>query len=103
MEAFQSLGGHWSRLILRHLLPNLAPLLLLSPTITVPRAILTETTLSFIGLGVEAPLSSWGTLASDGWYLARVAPHLLIVPACFIIFTMLALNWLGETFRKVLM
>lgn len=100
VEAFHSLGGTGLRLIRTHFLPNLAGLIILTTTITVPRAILTESTLSFIGLGVEPPLSSWGTLASEGWQLVRVAPHLLFFPAAFIFLTMAALNILGDAFRE---
>lgn len=96
IEAFHSLGGGTFRLIGRHFWPNLLGLIILSATITVPRAILTESTLSFIGLGVEPPLSSWGTLASEGWQLVRVAPHLLFFPALFIFATMVSLNLLGD-------
>jgi len=100
IEAFHSLGGRVGRLFGYHFLPNLAGLLILTTTMTVPRAILTESTLSFIGLGVEPPLSSWGTLASEGWQLVRVAPHMLILPAAFIFITMVALNLIGDTLRQ---
>lgn len=99
VEAYQSLGGGAVRLALKHLIPNLTGLIILTATITVPRAILTESTLSFIGLGVEPPLSSWGTLASEGWQLVRVAPHLLLFPAFMIFITMVALNLLGDALR----
>lgn len=99
IEAFHSIGGKPARLFLKHFLPNLMGLIVLTATITVPRAILTESTLSFIGLGVEPPLSSWGTLASEGWQLVRVAPHMLIWPGLFIFSTMVALNMLGDGLR----
>lgn len=99
IEAYHSIGGKPARLFLRHFLPNLMGLIVLTATITVPRAILTESTLSFIGLGVEPPLSSWGTLASEGWQLVRVAPHMLIWPGLFIFLTMVALNMLGDGLR----
>lgn len=102
IEAFHSLGGGTARLMTRHYLPNLSGLLVLSATMTVPRAIMTESTLSFIGLGVEPPLSSWGTLASEGWQLVRVAPHLLLFPALMIFSTMIALNLLGDALREML-
>jgi oligopeptide transport system permease protein len=102
VEAFHNLGGGVWRLGVQHYLPNLAGLIILTATITVPRAILTESTLSFIGLGVEPPLSSWGTLASEGWQLVRVAPHMLILPALFIFTTMVALNLLGDGLRELL-
>lgn len=102
VEAFHSLGGGHLRLAIKHFLPNLVGLIILTATITVPRAILTESTLSFIGLGVEPPLSSWGTLASEGWQLVRVAPHMILFPALFIFSTMVALNLLGDGLREVL-
>ncbi len=102
VEAFHALGGSLPRLIWRHFIPNTASLIILTTTITVPRAILTESTLSFIGLGVEPPLSSWGTLAGEGWQLVRVAPHLLLCPAILIVATMIALNLLGDRLRAKL-
>ena len=102
MEAYQAIGGQSLRMLFRHLIPNLAGFVILSATMTVPRAILTESTLSFIGLGVEPPWSSWGTLASEGWQLVRVAPHMLLFPAGFILVTMVALNLLGDYLRQQL-
>lgn len=101
VEAFHSIGGSIGRLIWRHYIPNTAGLIVLTATITVPRAILTESTLSFIGLGVEPPLSSWGTLAGEGWQLVRVAPHMLLFPAVMIFTTMIALNLLGDGLREL--
>jgi oligopeptide transport system permease protein len=101
IEAFYSIGGKMDRLIWKHFIPNTAGLIILTATITVPRAILTESTLSFIGLGVEPPLSSWGTLAGEGWQLVRVAPHLLFFPAIMIFFTMIALNLLGDGLQEL--
>lgn len=100
VEAFHSIGGELPQLIWRHFIPNTMGLIILTATITVPRAILTESTLSFIGLGVEPPLSSWGTLAGEGWQLVRVAPHMLFFPAIFIFSTMIALNLLGDGLRE---
>lgn len=100
VEAFHSVGGRLPQLIWRHFIPNTMGLIILTATITVPRAILTESTLSFIGLGVEPPLSSWGTLAGEGWQLVRVAPHMLFFPAVMIFSTMIALNLLGDGLRE---
>src|SRR6478609_1670319 len=99
IEAFQSIGGNRIRLIWRHFIPNLMNLIVLTATITVPRAILTESTLSFIGLGIEPPLSSWGSLAGEGWQMVRIAPHTLILPALFIVVTMVAWNLLGDALQ----
>lgn len=101
IEAFYSIGGRMGRLIWKHFIPNTAGLIILTATITVPRAILTESTLSFIGLGVEPPLSSWGTLAGEGWQLVRVAPHMLFFPAILIFSTMIALNLVGDGLREL--
>jgi oligopeptide transport system permease protein len=100
IEAYTSMGGGLWRLIFKQLLPNLLPYFLLSLTLTVPRAVLTESTLSFIGLGVEPPLSSLGTLASDGWYLVRVAPYTLILPSVLLIACMALLYQLGQSLEK---
>ncbi len=100
VEAFHSIGGSAPLLIWKHFIPNTLGLIILTATITVPRAVLTESTLSFIGLGVEPPLSSWGTLAGEGWQLVRVAPHMLFFPALFIFTTMIALNLLGDGLRE---
>ncbi|MBX2861633.1 MAG: ABC transporter permease [Vampirovibrio sp.] len=102
VEAVHSLGGSSWRIAGRHFLPNLVGLIILTATITVPRAILTESTLSFIGLGVEPPLSSWGTLASEGWQLVRIAPHVMLAPALMIFTAMIALNLLGDGLRELL-
>lgn len=101
IEAFHSIGGNVFRLIWKHFIPNTMGLIILTATITVPRAILTESTLSFIGLGVEPPLSSWGTLAGEGWQLVRVAPHMLFFPAVMIFSAMIALNLLGDGLREI--
>ncbi len=101
VEAFHSIGGQMPMLIWKHFIPNTMGLIILTATITVPRAILTESTLSFIGLGVEPPLSSWGTLAGEGWQLVRVAPHMLFFPAIMIFSTMIALNLVGDGLREL--
>jgi ABC-type dipeptide/oligopeptide/nickel transport system permease subunit len=81
IEAAQTMGMSWSAIAWRHTIPNLAGVLGVSLLLTLPRAILAESTLSFIGLGVAPPMASLGSLASDGWQLVRVAPHLLIESA----------------------
>ncbi|MCA9806400.1 MAG: ABC transporter permease [Cyanobacteria bacterium HKST-UBA06] len=102
VEAFTSLGGHPFRLVWRHFIPNLLSLMILSTTITVPRAILTESTLSFVGLGVAPPLSSWGTMINDGWQMIRMAPHLVLIPSIMLFLTMVALNLMGEALDHTL-
>lgn len=102
MQAYTSLGGPFIRKLFKYLIPNMLGILLLSLLITVPRAILTESTLSFIGLGVEPPLSSWGSLASEGWQLVRVAPHVLLLSGGCMVGTMLVFNLMGEGLRQYL-
>ncbi len=102
IEAYHSLGGDAFRLAWQHFLPNLMGMIILTTAMTVPRAILTESTLSFIGLGVEPPQSSWGSLASEGWQLVRVAPHMILFPGLLIFTTMVILNILGDTLREEL-
>lgn len=102
IEAFYSLGGNRLHLIWRHLVPNVLPFMVLSATITIPRAILTESTLSFIGLGVAPPFSSWGTMMGDGWQVIRMAPHLVVLPSVMLIITMSGLNFMGEGLKQTL-
>jgi oligopeptide transport system permease protein len=92
VSAFYTLGGGMRRLIGVHFLPNLIPYVMISIMVAVPRAILTESTLSFIGLGMEAPLSSWGTLAYEGWFLIRVKPYIMLEASLAIAVSMWAMN-----------
>ncbi|MCA9774146.1 MAG: ABC transporter permease, partial [Myxococcales bacterium] len=68
-------------------------------TFTVPMAILWESTLSFVGLGVAPPGSSWGTLAAGGWKYLATSPHLIFFPALVMTATVLAFNILGDELR----
>ncbi len=102
VEAYYSLGGKPLRLVFSHFIPNLTALIILTATITVPRAILTESTLSFIGLGVSPPYSSWGTMINSGWQMIRIAPHLILLPGFFLFITMVALNLLGDSLKELL-
>lgn len=91
------------QLLRRHLLPNMAPALWAMISLTVPRVILMEAFLSFLGLGVEAPSVSWGSLAADG--MAALNPlvgswWLLAVPATGLAATLLSLNLLGDSLRR---
>ena len=68
-------------------------------TYRIPVAILAESTLSFIGLGIAPPFSSWGTLANDGWTAIKFYPHLILFPSLAIFLTILSFNFLGEGLR----
>lgn len=94
-----SLGADSKRIIFKHLIPNSLGPILVTLSLTVPNAIFTEAFLSFLGLGVSAPVASWGTMASDGLPALRYYPWRLMFPAAFISLTMLAFNLLGDGIR----
>ncbi len=100
VESARAIGaGHW-RIILRHILPNTLSPLIVTMTFRIPAAILSESTLSFIGLGLAPPFSSWGVLANDGWAALRFYPHLLIFPAIMIFITVMSFNILGDALKE---
>lgn len=102
VESAKAVGaGHW-RIILRHILPNTLGPLIVTMTFRIPAAILSESTLSFIGLGLAPPFSSWGVLANDGWTALRFYPHLLIFPAIIIFITVLAFNIIGDELKEAM-
>jgi oligopeptide transport system permease protein len=105
MEAARALGLPAYRQFLRHLLPNLIGPVVVYATLTVPQAILQESFLSFLGIGVRPPLPSWGNLAADGLgELNNIRSHwwLLAFPCLLLAATLLALNFLGEALREAL-
>ena len=97
--ASQTMGASTKRIILKHLVPNLLSIIIIQLTLEIPSAIFTEAFLSFIGLGVPIPNSSWGTLANDGIQVFRNYPTQLLIPAFFISITMLSFNLLGDKLR----
>jgi len=102
VQAANALGAGHASIIIRHILPNTIGPLLVTLTFRIPSVILAESTLSFIGLGVEPPRPSWGNLANDGWVLIRFSPHVIIFPTLAITLTMLAFNYLGDGLRDAL-
>jgi oligopeptide transport system permease protein len=94
-----SFGAGKIRILLRHLIPNCFGAIITTVTLTIPHAIFTEAFLSFLGLGVQAPIASWGTMASDGLPALSFYPWRLFFPAFFISITMLAFNLLGDGLR----
>lgn len=100
--AAQSLGLGHLNILFRHIAPNLLGTVVVYTTLAVPGIMLTESTLSFIGLGVKAPNSSWGTLIKEGADRMEVSPELLIFPALFFCLTLLALNFLGDGLRDAI-
>jgi len=105
MEACRATGVPLHRQFLFHLLPNLSGPIIVYATLTVPAAILAESFLSFLGIGVREPLPSWGNLAAAGLSelnTVRVRWWLLFWPCLFIGITLLALNFVGESLRQVI-
>ncbi len=102
IQAARSIGASKFRILTRHLIPNCFGVIITTMTLTIPQAIFTEAFLSFLGLGVQAPIASWGTMASDGLSALSFYPWRLFFPAAFISLTMLAFNLLGDGLRDTL-
>jgi peptide/nickel transport system permease protein len=99
VTAARSLGASNARILLRHVLPNAIQPVLIQATIGMAGAILAESTLSFLGLGVIAPAPSWGAMLSDASGYLFSAPHMVIFPALAIMAAVLAFNLLGDALR----
>ncbi|MDA0772439.1 MAG: ABC transporter permease [Cyanobacteria bacterium] len=100
IEATRTLGlNHW-QIISKHILPNAVGSIIVALSFTLPRAILAESTLSFIGLGLSPPNTSWGTLAGDGWQYLRTDPHLIFFPALMIFLTVYSFNYFGDRLQE---
>ena len=97
--AARSLGASDARILIRHLLPNIMQPVLIQATIGMAGAILAESTLSFLGLGVLAPMSSWGAMLNDARNHLFDAPHLVVFPALAVMLAVLAFNLLGDALR----
>jgi peptide/nickel transport system permease protein len=97
--AARSLGASDARILLRHLLPNILQPILVQATIAMAGAILAESTLSFLGVGVLAPMPSWGAMLNDARSHLFDAPHLVLFPALAVMTAVLAFNLLGDALR----
>ena len=100
--AAQALGLTDWQIIRRHIIPNTIGPVIVFVTVVVPKVILLESFLSFLGLGVQAPLTSWGALISEGANNIQSAPWLLIFPAIFFVVTLFSLNFVGDGLRDAL-
>jgi oligopeptide transport system permease protein len=100
--AARTIGADNWRIILKHLIPNAMGPIIVTATLNIPQAIFTEAFLSFIGLGVNAPMASWGVLANDALPSFQTYPWQLFFPAVAISITMLAFNFLGDGLRDAL-
>jgi ABC-type dipeptide/oligopeptide/nickel transport system permease subunit len=102
VDASRSLGASHARILVHHILPNIYGIVIVYLTLTVPAIILYESFLSFLGLGIQPPMASWGTLIAEG--AGQINPiriywWLLVFPCAMLISTLLALNFLGDGLR----
>jgi oligopeptide transport system permease protein len=102
VEAAVALGLRKRRIILRHMIPNVLGIVVIYGTLIVPSVMLLEAFLSFLGFGVQPPMSSWGTLINDGAKSMEEYPWLLIFPSLFFSLTLFSLNFLGDGLRDAL-
>ncbi len=100
--AARATGVSGPRIIFRHLIPNTLGPVIVYATLTIPQIMLTEAFLSFLGFGVQAPLSSWGSLAADGIQNIAIFPWQLIFPGVTMALTLFSLNFLGDGLRDAL-
>ena len=99
VEAARAIGSAHHRILFRHILPNTLGILIVTLTFRIPAAILAESTLSFIGLGIAPPSASWGSMANEGWSAMKFYPHLILFPSLVLFLTMVAFNVLGDALR----
>ncbi len=98
--AAKALGASYGRILTKHLLPNAYGPILVTLTLTIPSAIFAEAFLSFLGLGIQAPMASWGTMANEGLPAMQFYPWRLFIPAIFISATLLSFNLIGEALKE---
>jgi oligopeptide transport system permease protein len=99
VEAARAVGANDTRILIKHLFPNILGPLIVAETLAIPGYIFTESFLSFIGLGVDAPTPSWGIMISEGVKGLRSYPNQILVPAVALSLTTLAFNFLGDGLR----
>ena len=102
VEAARACGVDHKAVIRRHIVPNLLGVVMVYVTLTIPQVILVESFLSFLGLGVQEPMSSWGALVNDGAQDMESAPWTLIFPAAFLTVTLYCFNYIGDGMRDAL-
>ena len=102
IEAARAIGVPTRRIIFQHIVPNLLGVVVIYTTVTVPGVILTESVLSFLGLGIQEPMTSWGVLIHDGAIVMEVSPWMLLFPAAFLSVTLYCFNYIGDGLRDAL-
>jgi oligopeptide transport system permease protein len=102
VEAARVAGSSGAQIIRRHIVPNLLGVVVVYVTLTIPQVILVESFLSFLGLGVQPPATSWGVLVNEGAQEMETAPWLLIFPASMLAVTLFCFNFIGDGLRDAL-
>jgi oligopeptide transport system permease protein len=102
VEAAHALGVRDRNIVMRHLLPNAIGPIIVAVTLGIPGAILAEATLAYLGVGVQAPRASWGSLIADGQKYVRYAPHLVFLPGIMIALALISFTFLGDGLRDAL-
>jgi oligopeptide transport system permease protein len=102
VESARAMGVRGFRIVTHHILPNIVGAMIVSLTFQIPTNIMSESFLSFIGLGLEPPYSSWGTLANEGFRGMKSYPYLILFPGTVLFITLLAFNSLGDGIRDAL-
>ncbi len=102
VQAARVLGASDARLLLRHLLPNILPTVIVLAAMSTANTILLEAGLGYLGIGVPPPTPTWGSMIFDGQLLFTVAPHIVVAPGVAIVLTVLAFNLMGQGLQEVL-
>jgi len=102
VRAAHAVGARWQRVLFRHLLPNTLGILIIVMFLELPGVILGEAFLSFIGLGINPPDASWGSMAQEGRDAYRVYPYIIIIPSLFIATLVLCANFIADGVRDAL-
>jgi oligopeptide transport system permease protein len=102
VEAAEAQGVSALAIIRRHIVPNLLGVVVVYVTLTIPQVILVESFLSFLGLGVQEPMTSWGALVQEGSTVVEPAPWILLFPAVFLAVTLFSFNFVGDGLRDAL-
>jgi oligopeptide transport system permease protein len=102
VEAARAMGVPTRTIIFRHIIPNLLGVVVIYTTVTVPSVILVESVLSFLGLGIQEPMTSWGVLIHDGTTVMEFSPWILLFPSALLCLTLYCFNFIGDGLRDAL-
>ena len=102
VEAARAIGVPTHRIITQHIVPNLLGVVVIYTTIKVPGVMIVESVLSFLGLGIQEPMTSWGVLIHDGTAVMEVSPWILLFPAALLSTTLYCFNYIGDGLRDAL-